>query len=747
MAKLRSLSPESPAASVLAFAFSLGGGWLLSGTSLAGAASFGDISLSGALSLPNSAAVLAGALLRCIMTGAVGKAMVKLAAMALIVIAKLVTEKAEAPKSSAAVTAVSVLLSGAAVSAVMGNMGERLLFYAFYGALAGGTTLALGTVLGSIRQCRVLDLTGKGGCAGAAVLTVYTASLCTVDIHYINIGMILGAIITLTAAYFYSQLGGVLCGALTVCGAFLASPDKGALIALLPAAGLLTGYMGRFRAATAAGAFLVMNFLLMILSGFTEESVYGLLDIFIASAVFVLAAPFYSDKWIAAGSEALHAMPDIMSARMNFLSDSIGAVRKEAEKLGELLDVSEEKPDISAKVCHDVCDLCYRKMVCWHTEKEPTAKGFARLAAMGETSREPFPYELSGCLRKEDLVGSFRKFRREEMADRVMELRSADSRRLLFEQLRLTEEIVRSSGRTAQLRYSGALSKAVGERLRRRGIAPEEVIAGYAPSGRLLIELYFSPKDPPGQALRVCDLAADELGTHLECTEPVSSGRQIRIRLFEPPRLAVEVYGASSCASGSKENGDTCLSFNDGTGTATVVLSDGMGTGREAALESRLVVKLFRRLMTGGADCLSAVRLINSVMLTKSREEAFATLDASRFDLDRGLLETVKSGAAPTLILHGGSVLKVSAPTFPIGICQQSEVSTNTFQVSPGDTVIMFSDGISEGEYLFIKELLLKGGDLKTIVDQICGKAPVFAPTFRPDDVTVIGIRISKNSR
>ena len=746
MAKLRFPSPESPAATAAVFALSLGGGWLLSGTSLAGAASFGDISLSGALSLPNSAAVLAGALIRCVMTGSVGKAMVKLAAMALIVIAKLVTERAESPRCSAVVTGISVILSGAAVSAVMGTLGQRLLFYAFYGTLAGGTALALATVIGSVRQCRVLDLTGKGGCAGAAVLTVYTASLCTVDIHYINIGMILGATITLLAAYFYSQLGGVLCGALTVCGAFLALPEKGALIALLPAAGLLTGYLGKFRPATAAGAFLVMNFFLMILSGFTEDSIYAMLDIFIATAVFVLTAPLYSDKWIAAGSETLHAMPDIMSARMNFLSDSIGAVRREAEKLGELLEGSEEKPDISGKICHDVCDLCYRKMVCWHTEKEPTSKGFARLAAMSETSREPFPYELSGCLRKEDLVSSLRKFRREEMADRVMALRSSDSRRLLSEQLLLTEEIVRGSGEIAQLRFSGALSKAVGERLSRRGIAPQEVIAGYSQSGRLMIELYFSPNDPPGQALRVCDLAADELGTHLECTEPVSSGKQIRIRLFEPPRLAIEVYGASSCASGSKENGDTCLSFNDGTGTATVVLSDGMGTGREAAVESRLVVKLFRRLMTGGADCLSAVRLINSVMVTKSREEAFATLDAARFDLDQGRLETVKSGAAPTLILHGGNVMKVSAPTLPIGIYQQSEVSTNSFPIAPGDTVIMFSDGISESEYLFIKELLLKGGDLKNIVDQICGKAPVFAPTFRPDDVTVIGIRVLKNN-
>ena len=221
----------------------------------------------------------------------------------------------------------------------------------------------------------------------------------------------------------------------------------------------------------------------------------------------------------------------------------------------------------------------------------------------------------------------------------------------------------------------------------------------------------------------------------------------MRIRLFEPPPLDLEIYAASSCAGGSKENGDTCLTFADGTGSATVVLSDGMGTGREAALESRLVVKLFRRLMSGGADCLSAVRLINSVMLTKSREENFATLDAVRFDLDTGLAQVVKSGAAPTLILHGGNVAKVSAATFPIGICDQAEAYTGQFALVPGDQVIMFSDGISENEYLYIKELLLKGGSLKNTVDEICVKSAVFTPAFRSDDVTVIGIRVRKYSR
>ena len=54
----------------------------------------------------------------------------------------------------------------------------------------------------------------------------------------------------------------------------------------------------------------------------------------------------------------------------------------------------------------------------------------------------------------------------------------------------------------------------------------------------------------------------------------------------------------------------------------------------------------------------------------------------------------------------------------------------------------MFSDGIDESEYRFIKELLLSGDDLKHIVSEICAKAELFRPTVRTDDVTVRGIRV-----
>jgi len=138
--------------------------------------------------------------------------------------------------------------------------------------------------------------------------------------------------------------------------------------------------------------------------------------------------------------------------------------------------------------------------------------------------------------------------------------------------------------------------------------------------------------------------------------------------------------------------------------------------------------------------------LINSIMLTKSRDETFATLDAVRINMDNCGLTVMKSGATATLIRHRGSVMKITSPTFPIGIYEQSETFSRSYDFEEGDIMIMFSDGISENEYRFIRELLLGGDDIKRIVDEICSKAGVFNPTVRSDDVTVIGIKVTRSA-
>lgn len=132
--------------------------------------------------------------------------------------------------------------------------------------------------------------------------------------------------------------------------------------------------------------------------------------------------------------------------------------------------------------------------------------------------------------------------------------------------------------------------------------------------------------------------------------------------------------------------------------------------------------------------------------MTKSEEESFATFDAVRVDLDSCELTLIKAGASATLIRHQGQVLKVASTAFPIGITDNPEIFVHNYDFEEGDILIMFSDGISESEYQFIKELLLSSDDLRYIVSEICNKARLFNRQPRTDDITVIGARLLSNN-
>ncbi len=728
-----------------AFAASLVGGFFLAGTKLSGTASFAGISLAGAIPLPYSAAVLAGSIVRCIASGTISGSIVQLSAMIICIIFKLFFEAASSPIHSGCVTGAAVFLSGTAVSLIIGEPLPKLIFYIFYAAIAGFTAYCGASAADAIKSRRVLDLSAGISCAYAVVYTVLTASLCSADIPYINVGIIFGSAVTATAAYHYRCMGGVLCGALTACGAFLCSADCGNQVILLPAAGFLTGYLYKQKTGVAAGFFIGISFALTVFTGVSMNSASAMLNIMIGTAVFLAVSPRFSDKWVVTGQDG-EALTGIIGSRMSFLANSIKTVRTESGKIFEVLAKNADKPDEIESNSGEVCKGCYKRLACWYNSYDLTKRGFKKLAETPEITADNFPRELEDCLRKDELIKAFEKSAREKMTAKLLELRFSDSQRLLFEQIRITEEIIQAAGERVEVRYSESVSKLIRGKLEKFGFPASNVIAYYNSKNRLHVELYFLYAEIPESCTRICDLIADELRMKMDYSEPVNSGREVRIRVYERPEYSIEAYGASVCAESSPETGDTTSIFSDGTGISYVVLSDGMGSGRGAALESRMVVSMFRRLISSGVNYNSAIKLINSIMLNKSADEAFATLDVVRVDLDTCGLTVIKSGASATLIRHRGQVMKISSPTFPIGIIGEAESFCRGYEFEEGDIIIMFSDGICENEYQFIKELLLQHNEVKLIVDEICAKAELFNQSVRSDDVTVIGIKVMRNS-
>lgn len=203
--------------------------------------------------------------------------------------------------------------------------------------------------------------------------------------------------------------------------------------------------------------------------------------------------------------------------------------------------------------------------------------------------------------------------------------------------------------------------------------------------------------------------------------------------------------GVSAYAKEDNISGDSYVCADLKNSDFMIALSDGMGKGRAASRESALTITSLYHLMKAGFDVELALRTINSLLLFKSTEEIFSTVDLGLFNKVNGKLKLFKIGAAATFIKRGDNVESIKVSALPMGIVDQIRISNIELQVKRGDEIIIVSDGItdadrSDGQMDWIKEAItdIRSKDPQTMADLLINKAVERYGIKEKDDMTVI---------
>ena len=142
--------------------------------------------------------------------------------------------------------------------------------------------------------------------------------------------------------------------------------------------------------------------------------------------------------------------------------------------------------------------------------------------------------------------------------------------------------------------------------------------------------------------------------------------------------------------------GDTVNSFISESSYFYALISDGMGSGAEAAFTSGVCSMFIEKMLCAGNRSDITLRVLNNFIRAENLErggEVSATVDLFELDLIDGSALFMKSGAAPTYVVRGETVYKVNSRTMPIGIVRDADVKINKFATQKGDVIIMMSDG------------------------------------------------------
>lgn len=142
--------------------------------------------------------------------------------------------------------------------------------------------------------------------------------------------------------------------------------------------------------------------------------------------------------------------------------------------------------------------------------------------------------------------------------------------------------------------------------------------------------------------------------------------------------------------------GDMTEAFITDNSYFYALVSDGMGSGAQAAYTSGVSAMFIEKMLMAGNRADITIRMLNNVIRSENMgcgDECSATVDLFELDLMSGTAAFIKSGAAPTYIAREGTVYKVSSRTMPVGIIKDADARITKFDTKKGDIIVMMSDG------------------------------------------------------
>lgn len=266
--------------------------------------------------------------------------------------------------------------------------------------------------------------------------------------------------------------------------------------------------------------------------------------------------------------------------------------------------------------------------------------------------------------------------------------------------------------------------------------------------GKRVPHIIIAAEDESGERI-----SSPELMSRIESATGLRLGkadfyRREKMAVMEcSARERFSVACAHATAAGKRESisGDSVRSLPTPDGFYHIILSDGMGSGKEARLAADFVCDLLDGSLHFGLAGERLLSLTNRVLMSGGRE-CSASVDLCSVDLYSGECTFLKCGAATSYVKRDGSIFRISSRTAPLGLMKKPDGERIRTEVKDGDVVILLSDGVSGGidDAPWLLELLSRPTKMspKEYADHILAAAK--AHTALDDDMTVAVAKISE---
>lgn len=732
----------------------LGVSYILGMTELFGKLSPFAAAFIGSLSGGSCAAAFVGSSLGFLIKGQLIEGLPSMITVAVIGILRLFFGK----YGGKAMQIASAFLVSAAVlltNAVTAEQPSDILIAVVFAVISGASCYALTLLYKLSGEERSVALLKPSNIAAIGIVTAFSvAALTSLNVGIFNCGVVISAALISIVTARFKFTGAAVFGIVCTFGMALSGESFLQAGLILSVGGVVSGLFTRYGKPVQAAAFIFSAAIALASLGMDRTNLAFLADALVAQVAFlVLPVKEIMKKFQPKIPGTGRSDPsEVFAGRLALVGSTMGELKQSVEKTAQTLDKNTNR-DMSwvyNSACDKVCKNCRCNIQCWGDEYNDSVRqmnGLLKALRNGMTlTGDSFDGALgSRCQRREKLAEEINSKYREFILARQTNRKISEMREILTNQLASTEIMLREMAE--EFRNGGENDYAAAyqaERvLERCGLFnPHAVVRSL--NGNASVEAYGTGTLEV-TAEELGDLLAEALQKEFDLPDIHIYGDEVRVTAFERAIYAVRSAVSQFSRSKTSPCGDYVDSFVDGRGYSYTILSDGMGTGSRAKIDSAFACGYMIRLLRAGASPASAAKLLNNSLLVKSADESFATLDICRIDLYTGKVDLFKAGAAPTYIKSGKKIIKIDGGGLPVGISFTSSCQTESFHINEGDMVIMTSDG-AELSKQWLEQAVTKDSayNVESFADAVASAARFNCEKGREDDITVVVIKLQK---
>lgn len=544
-------------------------------------------------------------------------------------------------------------------------------------------------------------------------------------------------------------------GILSAAGIVIADRGFSEIAVILSLSSLVSSFFSRYGKITRACGLIFSLGAGVLVAGISQHSTICMASAFIGAVTAVIVPeqliPTFRNRCCTAVSTA-HKPFLAFGRRLEGMSIAIGEMNSAIRKTAQVLDNEnlQDPSQIYISAAENICTGCKNNMYCWGNCYNRSADIMNKVISDIRRGILADETMLSGhfeeiCTKRQELSAELNKSFAAFSSARIAARRVNEMRGVLYSQLSSTEKMLKkiSEELCCENCFVPEAARTAERVLEENGIQKPSVSAIII-DGRLTIDAYGT--DTP---LFVPENIGKKLSFALrrEFDPPMiaENGEGIHLTLSERSVYDAQIKTFSHSKGKNAYSGDYFDCFNDGKGNVYMILSDGMGSGSRARIDSVFSCSMLSKMLKAGIDFDAAMEMLNTSLAVKSSDESFATLDVCKINLYTGEISLYKAGSSSTYVRQGNNFSELSGNGIPFGVTVNAEYTENRFAVAMGDVVIMASDG-AEIDRMWLEKIVMRerNPDLNSIITTIGEALRLSAEKGNEDDITVIGVKIIK---